>query len=298
MHDDLAGLLAFLRGFELPALAESRLNYDAAAKAFPLAPGFSVDAWELPGLDGERVTPPGAKDGRAILYFHGGGYVMGSPRSHRHLAAALGQRAAATVYVLDYRRAPEHPFPAAFDDAIRAYRALAGHLPDARIALAGDSAGGGLALACAADITAAGDGVRAPVAVACVSPWTDLSLEEAATDSDADPLMKLELNRFYAQSYLGQADARDPRASPLFADLSGLPRTLIQVGSLEQIYRDSARIARAAREAGVDVALEVTEGAPHVWPWFWPRSRLAARGVDTMGAFLNASFQMGAAHER
>ncbi len=292
MSEDLTKLLAYLRRFETPArLEDCRTNYDSAAEAFPLASQYRVEPWDLPGVQGERVVPPSARPGRAILYVHGGGYVMGSPRSHRHLAGALGERAEASVYVLDYRRAPEHPFPAAFEDAEGAYRALAARADILQIALAGDSAGGGLAVACAAAMTTAANRPRPPVALTCVSPWTDLSLCDVAMDSQADPLMKLELNRSYAASYLGSADPRDPRASPVYADLSGMPPMQILVGSLEQIYRDSARLAAAARQQGVNVALDVTEGAPHVWPWFWPRSQAAAEGVERMGSFMHAAFE-------
>lgn len=287
MREDIAALVASLRQFEMPALlSERRTNYDKAAKAFPLPAGFQCETWQAGALKGERIVPPHCDARRTLLYLHGGGYSMGSARSHRHLAAALAAAAHASAVVLDYRLAPEHPFPAAFEDAMAAWQFLAQSSGNSVFALAGDSAGGGLALACAAALGGT-QGATRPAAVACISPWVDLSLSQALPDSDADPLMKLALNREYANNYLGAASANDPRASPVHADLSNLPPTLIQVGSSEQIRGDADRIAARARAAGVEVTLDVTDGAPHVWPWFWPRCETSAQAVRAMGGFLD-----------
>jgi acetyl esterase/lipase len=129
-------------------------------------------------------------------------------------------------------------------------------------------------------------GLRAPSGIACISPWTDLSLSDVAPESDADPMMHDEENKEYAVSYLGATDARDPRVSPVFADLKGLPPLLIQVGSLEYLYRDAARLAAKAREAGVAVELDVVEGVPHVWPWYWHKLQAGRNSVARIGRFL------------
>jgi phosphinothricin tripeptide acetyl hydrolase len=284
MTQDLHDLLDFLRGFQVSAsTAERRKNYDAASRVFPLPADYRLGEWGAEGVTGEHIRPPQAAADRAVLYLHGGGYTLGSPRSHRHLAAAIAAAAGAEAFVLDYRRAPEHPFPAALDDAVAAYRALAQD-PARKIAIVGDSAGGGLSVSCAVAALAAG--LRTPRGIACISPWTDLSLADVAPESDADPMMHDGENREYAANYLGAADPRDPRASPVYAALAGLPPLLIQVGSLEYLYRDSARLAARAREAGVTVELDVVEGVPHVWPWYWPKLQLGRDAVARIGQFL------------
>jgi phosphinothricin tripeptide acetyl hydrolase len=289
MHDDLESLLQFLGSFKVAdSIAARRKNYDAAAKAWPLENGFVVEPWQGAAQESEIIRVPGALPNRRVLYLHGGGFSMGSPRSHRHLAAQIGKVCRTDIYVLDYHLAPEHAFPAAHDDMVEAYRMLA-EVPGTQVAVVGDSAGGGLSIGCA--IAARDAGMVAPIGVASISPWVDLSLERAFPYSDADPMMRMEENREYSNAYLQSADAADPRASPLFADLRGLPPILIKVGSLESIYLDSARLAQALRKSGCDVRLEVEEGAPHVWPWYWPKLEMGRQAIDRIGAFLDPLFE-------
>lgn len=227
---------------------------------------------------------------RIVLYFHGGGYMFGSPTTHRTLLTTLGRETGAKIAALDYRLAPEHPFPAAFDDAMAAWESLRAGAPTARIALAGDSAGGGLALALTAALSARGE---RPTAVAVFSPWTDLALTGPSLKRFAkrDALLPLEWIQRAADRYLAGADARDPRASPLYATFDAPTPTLIQVGSAEALKDDSLRMADRLRKAGGDVRLELLKDAPHVvqaFDRFAPEGRLA---LQSAAAFLRDMFE-------
>jgi acetyl esterase/lipase len=224
----------------------------------------------------------------AVVYFHGGGYSIGSPRSHRHLAAAIGRAAGAAVLLPDYRLAPEHAFPAAVDDAVAAYRGLLdrGQAP-ARTVFAGDSAGGGLTVA--ALLALRERSLPLPAAAACISPWVDLSCGGAsyATRAASDPIVTRQGVMEMARAYLGAADPRTPLASPLFADLAGLPPLLIQVGSEEVLLDDAVGLAERAKGAGVATTLEIWPGMIHVWHWFLPMLDEARSAIDAVGAFIH-----------
>jgi acetyl esterase/lipase len=222
-----------------------------------------------------------------VLYLHGGGYVIGSPRSHRHLAAAIGRAAGTPTLLLDYRLAPEHPFPAAVDDAVAAYRwLLARGLSSDRIVVAGDSAGGGLTVAL---LLALRDrGVARPAGGVCISPWVDLTCSGAsyATKAATDPIVTRDGVAAMAQAYAGTGDFKGPLVSPLFADLRGLPPLLVQVGSEEVLLDDAAGLSARARAAGVDVTYEEWPAMIHVWHWFLPMLDEAERAVATIGGFV------------
>lgn len=289
MDDDLTALMSFLRkqpSMSSATVAERRAAYDRAERAFALPVGTTIRLWERNGLIGELVEPEHPVDGRTILYLHGGGYVIGSPRSHRHLAAAIAIAASANVLLLDYRLAPEHPFPAAVDDAVAAYRLLLQDIGSQRLAVVGDSAGGGLTVATLVAALSAGDAM--PAAAVCLSPWVDLTCNTIAASAAtiSDPLVKTEDIVAYASSYLGANPATHPLASPRFADLRGLPPMLIHASTSEMLASDSLGLADAARAAGVDVTLEMFEGVPHVWHWFWPRLEIAKAAIAQVGAFL------------
>ncbi len=289
MDDDLTALMSFLRkqpSMSSATVAERRAAYDRAERAFALPVGATIRLWERNGLIGELVEPEYPVDGRTILYLHGGGYVIGSPRSHRHLAAAIAIAASANVLLLDYRLAPEHPFPAAVDDAVAAYRLLLQDIGSQRLAVVGDSAGGGLTVATLVAALSAGDAM--PAAAVCLSPWVDLTCNTIAASAAtiSDPLVKTEDIVAYASSYLGANPATHPLASPRFADLRGLPPMLIHASTSEMLASDSLGLADAARAAGVDVTLEMFEGVPHVWHWFWPRLEIAKAAIAQVGAFL------------
>jgi phosphinothricin tripeptide acetyl hydrolase len=269
-------------------IAEKRVQYDRAERAFPVPPDVAIKSVQTPG-PAEWLEPPLARDGAAIVYFHGGGYAIGSPHSHRHLAAAIGRSARAPVLLPDYRLAPEHPFPAAVDDAVAAYRWLVerGQAP-ARTVLAGDSAGGGLTVATLLALRERG--LPLPAAGVCISPWVDLTLSGASytTKTASDPIVTRAGVTEMARAYLGPTDARTPLASPLFADLVGLPPLLIQVGSEEVLLDDAVALAERARAAGVDVAIETWPDMIHVWHWFLPMLDEAQAAIDRIGAFVLA----------
>jgi len=270
-------------------IAERRAQYERAEKVFPTPPEVKVERVTAPTAPAEWLRPPSAAPGRVMLYLHGGGYVIGSPRSHRHLAAAIATAARSSALLLEYRCAPEAPFPAAVDDAVAAYRWLLDQGVSAGgIAIAGDSAGGGLTVA---TLLALRDvGLPLPAAGVCISPWVDLTCSGAsyATKADVDPIVKRAGVDEMARAYLGAADRRTPLASPLFADLRGLPPLLIQVGSEEVLLDDSIQLAERARAAGVDTTLEVWDQMIHVWHWLLPMLDEADEAVAAVGRFAGA----------
>jgi len=278
--------LAKLPPSDTLSVAERRAQYERAEKAFPTPADVAIEHVATPAPS-EWLTPPGARTDTAILYLHGGGYVIGSPRSHRHLAAAIGAAAKARVLLPDYRLAPEHPFPAAVEDAVSAYRwLLAQRIVPARIVIAGDSAGGGLAVAALLALRDAG--VPLPAAGVCISPWVDLtgSGTSYATRADVDPIVKRDGIDRMALAYLAGKDAKAPLASPLFADLHGLPPLLVHVGNDEVLLDDAVQLAAHAKAAGVDATLETWDKMIHVWHWFFPMLDEGQSAIDRIGQFV------------
>ena len=251
------------------SVAEMRAGMESMLGAVPLPAGVIREAREVNGVPAEWISMPGAAADRAVLYFHGGGYVIGSIATHRELAARLSAASGARVLLIDYRLGPEHRFPAAVEDAVAVYRWLldAGYAP-ARIAFAGDSAGGGLTVAA---LLAARDAkLPLPATGVCLSPWVDLEGSGASMTAKAaeDPMVQKGPLLLLAGHYLGSASPRAPLASPLYADLRGLPPLLIQVGSAETLLDDSTRIAEKLRAAKVEVELEVWPDLIHVFQAF------------------------------
>jgi phosphinothricin tripeptide acetyl hydrolase len=269
--------------------AERRAQYERAEKVFPTPADVKVERVGAPVTPAEWLRPPSAEPGRVVLYLHGGGYVIGSPRSHRHLAAAIASAAGTSALLLDYRLAPEHPYPAAVDDATAAYRWLLDQaIAPERIVIAGDSAGGGLTVATLLALREAR--VPLPAGGVCISPWVDLTCSGATygTKADADPIVRRAGVEQMAQAYLGATPPRTPLASPLFADLRGLPPLLIHVGSDEVLLDDAVQLAERARAAGVDASIEVYPRMIHVWHWFLPMLDEAQTAVDAIGRFVRA----------
>lgn len=255
--------------------------------------GFTIDVparysrVNAGGVTAEWVTAEGASDSRVVLYFHGGGYIIGSPRTHRAMLAHLSRDAGARVLALDYRLAPEHPFPAPVEDSVAAYRWLLNEGYDpARIAVSGDSAGGGLTVAMM--VQARYVGLPMPGAAVCISPWVDMEGlgESMETRAAADPMVGRENLLVSAKTYLGGADPRAPLAAPLHADLRGLPPTLIQVGDAEVLLDDSTRLAGIAREAGVEVRMEIWDDMIHVWHVFAPILPEGKQAISQAGEFI------------
>ena len=253
----------------------------------PAPAGVTCTPVEAGGVSAEWSVADGADQGKVILYVHGGGYVMGSAGSHRDMTGRLSQAAGARVLSLNYRLAPEHPFPAPVDDAVAAYRWLLGQgIQASNIAIAGDSAGGGLALAALIAIRDAGEPM--PAAGIGISPWVDMegTGESMTTRAAVDPVVQKEGLLGMAQLYLGGADPKNPLAAPLHANLAGLPPLLIQVGDAETLLDDSTRITERARKADVDVTLKVWDEMPHVWHLFAPILPEGQQAIEEIGTFF------------
>lgn len=273
-----------------PSLAETREGFEKMAGTFPVDADVKVEPVNAGGIKAEWIAAPGADAGRSILYLHGGGYVIGSINTHRSLAGRLSRAAKARVLVIDYRLAPEHPFPAAVDDSVAAYRwMLSTGLKPARTAVAGDSAGGGLAIATLVAIRDAK--LPSPAAGVGLSPWVDLEGigESMQTKASIDPMVQRAGLLDMAKLYLGGKDARSPLAAPLYADLTGLPPLLIQVGTAETLMDDSTRIAERARKAGVKVTLQPWENMVHVWHLFAAMLDEGQQAIEKVGEFVRAN---------
>ena len=285
--DAVRAHLAKLPPSDSMTVAQRRTQYERAEKAFPTPPDVKVEHVTAGTVPSEWLSAPGARADAAVLYLHGGGYVIGSPRSHRHLAAAIGRAASSPVLLPDYRLAPECPYPAAVDDAVAAYRwLLAEAIPPARIVIAGDSAGGGLTVATLLALRDAG--VPLPAAGVCISPWVDLTCGGGSytTRAAVDPIVTREGVGAMATAYLAGKDPKTPVASPLFADLHGLPPLLIQVGDAEVLLDDAVLLAERARKAGVDATLDVWDAMIHVWHWFFPMLDEGQAAIDRIGEFV------------
>lgn len=269
------------------SIEERRNRIDRAERVFETPPEISVQPASLNGVSGERLTPPDARDKAALLYLHGGGYGIGSSRSHRHLAAGIARAAGLVTYVPDYRLAPENPYPAAVEDALSVYRALLEDGADpGRLAVMGDSAGGGLTLALMLSLR--DRALPLPAATACLSPWVDLAVtgQSVVTKAAVDPLTRPDALRDFADGYLGGADPRTPGASPMYADLTGLPPLLIHVGSEEVLLDDATGLAARAEADGVDVTLQVWPDMIHVFHWFWSTLREGNEAIGQIGTWL------------
>lgn len=257
-----------------------------------LAQGWQIRALNKAALKGEWIEPgvlAHAAPGRCILYLHGGAYVAMSPRTHRSITSRLAAASNASLFALDYRLAPEHPFPAALQDTLAAYRALiAAGTPASRIVVAGDSAGGGLALALLVALRDEHDTL--PAAAVLFSPWTDLAAtgNSVITNNGADALFFGAWVAQTARHYLGDTPATEPLASPVYADLTGLPPLLIQVSDSEVLLDDSRRVVENARKASVAITLQIWPGLPHGWQIFAPILPEGRAALREAGAFIHA----------
>jgi acetyl esterase/lipase len=269
-----------------PTIEELRAGYETwSTSNFPAPTELRTDPVDADGVPAIWASMPGTSTERTIFYLHGGGYVVGSPAAYQAFASALSQAADARVLLVDYRLAPEHTHPAGAHDATRAYRWLITRqsAPGSTV-VAGDSSGGGLTVALLAALREAGDPL--PAAAVCISPWTDFTLSGASIDAKAeiDPVVSRAMLENMAGAYLKGADPR--AASPLFADLTEFPPTLVLVGASETLLDDATRLVEQAREAGVDAALFVADEVYHLWPLmssFLPEAREA---LEKIGRFV------------
>lgn len=289
---ELEVLIGMMRAGELDFAADpaaTRAMFDELTGAFPVADDLVFSPVILSGVAGLKATSAGVAEDAALLYLHGGAYVVGGSQSYRGHAGEMGRAAGVAAYVVDYRLAPEHPCPAAVEDGVAAYRALLDQgLKASRIVIAGDSAGGGLTIA---TLVAARDaGLPMPAAAFVISPWVDLACAGASmkTKAAADPSLTEKGLKVAAAHYLAGQAANTPLASPIHADLTGLPPLLIQVGSAEILLDDAVRLAGAAGAAGVAVRLEVWPDMIHDWHLFAFMLGAGRRAVVEAGAFLKS----------
>ena len=268
--------------------AERRQRLDEVGAHWPVADDVKLTPVDLDGAPAEWSIAPGADESRALMFFHGGGYCSGSIASHRRMVTEAGRAGGLRTLAVGYRLAPEHPFPAALNDALTAWRHLRREgYPARRIAVGGDSAGANLTLALAGELKRAGEPL--PGCLWLVSPWTDLAMSGAtlASKSEVDPLIhKAYLEELAAAYAPSDMDRKDPRLSPLYADLKGFPPTLVQVGSAETLLDDAVRLAAAAGAADVPVTLEIWPHMIHAWPLWNAALEPGRRALAQCGAFL------------
>ncbi len=289
--NELQMILDMLRSY--PKLSdfgieEQRAQMEAGFTQFKIQTDVQCDSVDAGGVPAEWITTPNVLAERVIYYLHGGGYAIGSINTHREMVSRLSRAANARVLIIDYRLAPENSFPAALDDSIAAYHWLlsSGVDPD-RLVIAGESAGGGLTLATLVALRDAGEPL--PRAEICLSPWVDLELAgefRAAYTEENDPLVNSDVALMWAKAYLGDTAPRTPLASPLYADLTGLPPLLIQVGTAEGLFDDARRLADCARTAGVEVTLEPWEDMFHMWHFFAAILPEGQQAIDRIGEFI------------
>jgi monoterpene epsilon-lactone hydrolase len=270
-----------------------RSDLDEMASMVTIPEDVRCEPVDAGGVPAEWITTTGVVNNRVILYLHGGGYVAGSIKTHRDLAARISRVSKARVLIINYRLAPEHIFPAAIEDATAAYRWLISteKITPNNLIVAGDSAGGGLTIACLLKLREMR--VALPAAAICLSPWTDLANtgESLKNKAKIDPFVTPEELEFDAKQYLGDEDPRNPLASPLYANLQGLPPSLIHVGGREILLDDSVRFAERAKAAGVDVKLEIWKDMVHVWHAFAAFAPESREGIKQIGKFIQKFFK-------
>jgi acetyl esterase/lipase len=277
------------RASEVPQM---RKNYDARGLAYGLPADVTVEKVSANGVPSEWTSTPGADASKVILFLHGGGYVIGSLDSHRHLVAEAGRAAGTRTLAIDYRMAPEHPFPAAVEDTVAAYRFLLNSgIAAKNIAIAGDSAGGGLVVGGILAIRDAG--LPLPGCAWCISPWVDMEALGASFQDRAatDPTVQAPTIKFMADTYIAGGDKRHPHAAPIYGDLRGLPPIMIQVGAAETLLDDSIQLARAAGIADVPVDLQIWPEMIHVWHSYHPVLDAGKRAIAAGGAFVRTHLQ-------
>jgi acetyl esterase/lipase len=255
------------------------------ARIFGPPRGLDIERVQIANAMAEWICPEEAASRRVILYLHGGGFVLGWHTSYRSMVARLCRLCSARALAVDYRLAPEQPFPAALDDCVAAYRwLLSSGVAPRQIVIAGDSAGGNLTLSTLLALRDAGDSL--PAGAVCLSPVTDLECAGESYRTRRDPVLERDWLCKMFQLYANGHSPRRPLLSPLYADLGGLPPVLLQVGSDEILLSDSTRLAERAREAGVDVTLDVWPGMWHVWQLFAPYLPEANKALESIGAFV------------
>ncbi|MCH2510225.1 MAG: alpha/beta hydrolase, partial [Dehalococcoidia bacterium] len=266
---------------------DDRLSYERIMSTLPLDDDIETERVGVNGIPAEWIIAPESQENQVILYLHGGGYLFGSARTHRVMLAHMARAAKARVLALDYRLAPEIPFPAPVEDSVSAYRwLLAEGISAKKMVIGGDSAGGGLAVAALVALRAVGEPM--PAAGVCISAWTDMEStgQSHTTNAESDPSVSKERLLKIAKVYLDGKEPTAPLASPIHADLTGLPPLLLQVGSIEVLLDDSTLLKSRAKAAGVSVEMEVWDDMPHVWHHYAPILPEARKAIGRIGEFV------------
>ncbi len=263
-----------------------RSSFERLSRFTKAPKGVDTKKSSLGEMNALWCTPKGADEDRVILYLHGGGYCVGSAHSHRNLVGRIARAAGCKAVAVDYRLAPENPYPGALDDAVKAYKALT-KFRYKQIYIAGDSAGGGLSLALMMRLRDEQYLIQ-PAGAMLLSPWSDLTMtgESLYTKKTVDPLIDPDLLSVFANKYIGADSAKNPLISPLLGDLSDLPPVFIQVGGHEVILDDSTRLAKKLMKSGNDVEIEVWEGMMHVWQYFGGMMPEANKAIKQIGRFV------------
>jgi len=285
--DHVIGLIRTRATTPRKDLEADRLSYEMMVASLPIGDDIQTERIGAGGVPAEWVWGPGADQHRVMLYLHGGGYAMGSMRTHRGILAGIARASGFKTLGLEYRLAPESPFPAPVEDTLQAYRwLLARDYTAENIVLGGDSAGGGLVVAALVAMRYFGDPL--PAAGVCISPWVDMEAtgKSFVSNATADPSVSRERIVRIAGIYLGGKNPRAPFASPIHADLQGLPPLLVQVGSIETLLDDANILTQRAKAAGVAVELEVWDDMPHVWHHFAPILPEGQQAIARIGEFI------------
>ncbi|MFB0563609.1 MAG: alpha/beta hydrolase [Candidatus Lokiarchaeia archaeon] len=294
---EMERLIKVLREYQAsqtePSVEGLRDGLNQLASMARLPEDVKCEPVDAGGVPAEWITTPDVVSQCVILYLHGGGYVGGSISTHRDIVVRISRVSKARILIIDYRLAPEHPFPAGLEDAVAAYRWLVsteGIKPD-NLIVAGDSAGGGLTIACLVKLR--DEGVALPAAAVCLSPWTDLAGtgESVKSKAEIDPFITPEGGEFMANLYLKDMDPRNPLASPLYANLQGLPPMFIQVGTSEILLDDSVRLADRAKAVGIDVKLDIWEDMIHVFAAFAGLIPEGRQAIERIGEFIQKVFK-------
>ncbi|MGQ4807968.1 Monoterpene epsilon-lactone hydrolase [Candidatus Entotheonellaceae bacterium PAL068K] len=285
--DHVIGLIKARLANPRQTIDDDRLSYETMLSSMQLEADIRTERVGAGGVPAAWICAPRVQDDQVVLYFHGGGYVIGSMRTHQVMLSHISRASGCKVLGLDYRLAPENPFPAPVEDALRAYRWLLanGHDPK-KIALGGDSAGGGLVVAALVAMRYLGEPL--PAAGVCLSPWVDMEATGASfrTHATADPSVSQDRILSIAKLYLGGKSPQAPLASPIHADLCGLPPLFVQVGAIETLLDDANALTERAKAAGVEVELEVWDDMPHVWQLFAPILPEGQQAIARIGDFL------------
>jgi acetyl esterase/lipase len=271
---------------------ERRADFEQQVSLLPVAEGVSCEPVSVSGIPAEWMVPEAAPGQDVLLYLHGGGYCIGSIITHRSMVSHIAGAAKTRALLIDYRLAPENPFPAAVEDSTAAYEWLLSQgIAAGNIIIAGDSAGGGLTVATLMSLRE--KELPLPAAAVLISPWVDLAItgDSIISKADIDPMVTKEALTEMAEAYLGNADPRTALASPLYADLDGLPPVLIHVGTAEILLDDAVRMAERAGKAGVDVTLNTAEDMCHVWHFFSAMLPEALEAIEEIAQFMRKHLQ-------